>query len=333
MTVEYVHSVEAGKDINETIEEIQGIVLDTISSQMKQQRGLTLSALGTLYLGNRQDYARSVGPPNLQEQVSDSHGGAKSADPIGLISSVVAVSGLVVVISGMLLLRKKRKQPALVEAKSGPVSLDMIETNTEENMDSDTEAAFAVKEDIEAPKLQTFAEMEDAETPISEEGDPLGGFPTSFSAPSVRTVFQESSMAQLPPLPPRRSSSPKPMLPRPAQGQRRRRKKKKKVTKNVLKRVNSRENVREMEAIPEAHDEEGSEGSGRDAESEYSWTDDDGSLSLAPSPTSSLSSIELGEQVEGGSRQRTTSVLSGGSPSRSASSEDSWVAIPPEDFE
>ena len=134
--------------------------------------------------------------------------------------------------------------------------------------------------------------------------------PREVAAPSTGSinVMSEPPTASLPPpdLPPR---PPAPLQRKNSKNlKKRRKKKKKKKKKTVLKRVNSRENVNAMEAIPESADEDSEFGSEYSyGDSEYS-TDDESGFGSRPSSgcstpvkggsTMSLSKKQLSPQDE-----------------------------------
>lgn len=114
--------------------------------------------------------------------------------------------------------------------------------------------------------------------------------PTNFSGEPVNQDRPTQKMVdELPPLPPTGpSTKPPPGSLAAASKIMKRRRKKKKKSKQKIVRVNSRDNVKEMETISEEHDapDEDEEGS------DYSWTDgdSDGSRSRDPSPSRSSES-------------------------------------------
>jgi len=149
------------------------------------------------------------------------------------------------------------------------------------------------------PILPTSTDSLSTSTPETTESDSAVAAPP-IDAEENAAIYAAAALVEskfvidvLPPLPPTKKSfkNPPPCLQ--SLKQRRRRRRKKKKTKQKLIRVNSRENVKEMETIAEA-EESDDDNNGLEEEecgSEYSWStdgeDSEGRSSRDPSPARS----------------------------------------------
>jgi hypothetical protein len=232
----------------------------------------------------------SLSPPSSKPSAATQTRTVESSDSARL-GSIISAS--VVLLGGLLLLfRRRHRQAAEVTESSienkATEEIHDLETGSTYTCDTGLQISTSL-ETLEnansydtqesAPTLlvdtaeddQTYADVLPPTPPMSPTQPmpptpPLPPTPPVDPTEALLALLAAASFAPaLPPRPPRRGSM--------KLKKKRRRKKKKK--KAVLKRVNSRENVNQMEAIAESEDE-GSEFCS-EGDSEYSSTDDDGS--------------------------------------------------------
>lgn len=191
------------------------------------------------------------------------------------------------------------------------------EANTQ-NSETSSDSALDLEAGVDVAKIGVYEEAVKTGVDVDAVGidvDSFIGEDESESSEGGAAADEKEATAEtqtphltaklldmLPPLPPTKSSKQPPVAAQQKPGRRRKRKKKKKP-KRTIARVNSRENVKEMETIAEATEEEVNEGSDDDDDgseefgSEYSWSTDgdDSNPSRDPSPCRSVQSNASGE--------------------------------------
>jgi hypothetical protein len=231
----------------------------------------------------------------LQPQVLDSNNNM-------MLSALISASTVVLLASVLLILRvrQRRKDSTARTEKDSPVDLDKLDLEAGGTDTSDRSTGVPKTGSDLTIGISTSYDSKLGIILADTGADNVTNqvIPGATSHDSTEfTGAAAAGVPALPPRPPRRNS----------QKLKKRRKRKKKKKKTTLKRVNSRENVQAMEAIPESEDE-GSE-FGSECDSEYTWSDDDGSSNHSSSgcstpvrsrslPDSRASSPKLSPQDE-----------------------------------
>lgn len=276
MRVRYRGSSSDDRSIQEYIE-------DLIHQFMAEKPSPLIvgNVLDISYIGDRTIWISKNDVNQLSDEPEALDSGNNMMAPLISVSTV-AVLGIIFLFS-----RRRKGEQKEVGEKSGPVDLDDIadlEAGSTGTSDvscgfqkTDSEVTIGNNESYDAkPSVILIAETgENSSTKSTQEvtNQDLQRTTSRDSTEAIITVAE----AGVPPLPPRPPMGPR----RNSQKLKKRRRRKKKKKKTTLKRVNSRENVDKMDSIRES-DQEGSK-LGSECDSEYTWSDDDGSSNMSSS--------------------------------------------------
>jgi hypothetical protein len=235
-----------------------------------------------------------------------------------LLSTILSVSLLFLCVGSIFMMRRSRREEEVatmsarnLEVPSTSADLEEARSHDSSGSSADTAASVQGEDAPNAAKLEALRETSAmtlsismsssgeaapyADTPDSAKdaayiaatktaessGDQAQNLSSeSVATPTVAPIEEKLTVvipAELPPRPPA-------LLPRTQSKKlKKRRKKKKKKKKAILQRVNSRENVAAMQAIPESEEDEESEIGSEYGDSEYSTDDDSSGLKSGPS--------------------------------------------------